>query len=245
MEKLVVAAEQSSDSAAISTTDTVDTREINASGHPQELERNFGLLSICGIGIITGNSWTALGGSIVCSSSRVHQSSYTDILAEVASYRSLRYTMAVQPARFTSCSSIPRSSPRAVQLIMHQYCCIMLLHVHRCFHCRAGISHAVLQRRFVTTSQSQSVNCPANNFYSISLGINYGRALWKGLRLVCWLVEFPGVGCWHCVNVAHSRKPDCFNVCGFPSGFGSTKVARLRELPHLHMDLLRHRPACQ
>lgn len=70
MEKLVVAAEQSSDSTAISNTDTVETREINASGHPQELERNFGLLSICGIGIITGNSWTALGGSIVCSSSR-------------------------------------------------------------------------------------------------------------------------------------------------------------------------------
>lgn len=110
MEKLVVAAEQSSDSTTKSTTETLDTREINASGHPQELERNFGLLSICGIGIITGNSWTALGGSIVCSSSPwmlpVHESGYTDIMAEVASYRSLRYTMAVQPARSTSCSSI-------------------------------------------------------------------------------------------------------------------------------------------
>lgn len=82
-------------------------------------------------------------------------------------------------------------------------------------------------------------------FYSISLGINHGRALWKDLRLVCWLVEFPGVGCWHCVNVVHSGKPDCFNVCRIPSGFGGTKVARLRELPNLHMDLLRHRLACQ
>lgn len=154
MEKLVVAAEQSSDSTTKSTIDTLDTREINASGHPQELERNFGLLSICGIGIITGNSWTALGGSIVCSSSHgcypSIQSGYTDTMAEVASYRSLRYTMVAQPARSTSCSSIFRSSPKDVQLIMHQYCCIMLLHVHRCFSCRAGISHAVVQRRFAT-----------------------------------------------------------------------------------------------
>lgn len=39
---------------------------VNASGHKQELERNFSLLSICGIGITTGNTWIAMGGSIVC-----------------------------------------------------------------------------------------------------------------------------------------------------------------------------------
>lgn len=39
---------------------------INASGHVQELERQFSLLSICAIGISTGNVWAALGGSIVC-----------------------------------------------------------------------------------------------------------------------------------------------------------------------------------
>jgi hypothetical protein len=38
---------------------------LNASGHKQELERNFSLLSICAIGITTGNVWAALGGSIV------------------------------------------------------------------------------------------------------------------------------------------------------------------------------------
>lgn len=45
---------------------------INASGHVQELERNFSLLSVCSVGICTGNTWAALGGSIVslCSSSR-------------------------------------------------------------------------------------------------------------------------------------------------------------------------------
>lgn len=39
---------------------------INASGHRQELDRNFRLINICGLGITTGNTWIALGGSIVC-----------------------------------------------------------------------------------------------------------------------------------------------------------------------------------
>jgi choline transport protein len=38
--------------------------EVNESGHVQELERNFSLLSICSVGIVTGNTWAALGGSI-------------------------------------------------------------------------------------------------------------------------------------------------------------------------------------
>lgn len=38
--------------------------EVNETGHVQELERNFSLLSICSVGIVTGNTWAALGGSI-------------------------------------------------------------------------------------------------------------------------------------------------------------------------------------
>jgi hypothetical protein len=40
-------------------------REINETGHIQELDRNFSLFSICSVGIVTGNTWAALGGSIV------------------------------------------------------------------------------------------------------------------------------------------------------------------------------------
>ncbi len=39
--------------------------EVNETGHVQELDRNFSLLSICSVGIVTGNTWAALGGSIV------------------------------------------------------------------------------------------------------------------------------------------------------------------------------------
>jgi hypothetical protein len=36
--------------------------EVNETGHIQELERNFSLLSVCSVGIVTGNTWAALGG---------------------------------------------------------------------------------------------------------------------------------------------------------------------------------------
>ncbi len=40
---------------------------INASGHRQELERNFRFINICGLGLTSGNTWIAIGGSIVSS----------------------------------------------------------------------------------------------------------------------------------------------------------------------------------
>lgn len=45
--------------------DTSTEDLVNASGHVQELERNFNLLSLTGIGIVVGNVWPAAGGSIL------------------------------------------------------------------------------------------------------------------------------------------------------------------------------------
>lgn len=38
---------------------------INASGHVEELDRRFNLLSVAGLGLTVGNVWPALGGSIL------------------------------------------------------------------------------------------------------------------------------------------------------------------------------------
>ena len=38
---------------------------VNVGGHKQELDRNFSLLSISAVGIVNGNTWAALGGSVV------------------------------------------------------------------------------------------------------------------------------------------------------------------------------------
>lgn len=53
------------DVLAVSVAETAAVGEVNISGHRQELRRNFGLWSVCGVGILTGNVWSALGGSIV------------------------------------------------------------------------------------------------------------------------------------------------------------------------------------
>ena len=45
--------------------DVAFTELVNASGHKQELERNFSLVNICAIAITTGNTWVAIGGSVV------------------------------------------------------------------------------------------------------------------------------------------------------------------------------------
>ena len=38
---------------------------LNASGHVQELNRNFSLWSLAGVGLSVGNVWPAIGGSIL------------------------------------------------------------------------------------------------------------------------------------------------------------------------------------
>ena len=64
MEK-AVDAEKNSVLPAISAKETAALGELNASGHRQELHRHFGLVSICGLALATGNTWVTLGGSIV------------------------------------------------------------------------------------------------------------------------------------------------------------------------------------
>lgn len=46
------------------TTGALTEIPINASGHKQELDRNFSFLAICGLAITSGNVWLALGGSV-------------------------------------------------------------------------------------------------------------------------------------------------------------------------------------
>ena len=42
------------------------TEEPTYASSQEELERNYDLLGICGIALTSGNTWIALGGSIVC-----------------------------------------------------------------------------------------------------------------------------------------------------------------------------------
>ncbi|KAI0134052.1 amino acid/polyamine transporter I [Xylariales sp. AK1849] len=46
-------------------TATISGDLVNASGHTQELQRNFNLLSLIAVGVVVGNVWPAVGGSIL------------------------------------------------------------------------------------------------------------------------------------------------------------------------------------
>lgn len=46
---------------------TKDGQIVNASGHRDQLQRQYGLLSICGLALTIDNAWVALGGSLTVS----------------------------------------------------------------------------------------------------------------------------------------------------------------------------------
>lgn len=46
---------------------------VNASGHEDELQRQYGIWSLCGLALTIDNAWVALGGSIIVASGMVTQ----------------------------------------------------------------------------------------------------------------------------------------------------------------------------
>jgi hypothetical protein len=42
----------------------VVTEILNASGHPDQLDRQYGILSICGMALTVDNAWVAIGTSL-------------------------------------------------------------------------------------------------------------------------------------------------------------------------------------
>lgn len=86
---------------------------INVSGHKQELQRNFGLLSLCGLGLTSGNVWMALGGSIVRSRYTIY---IRRLLAYPGPYRRLWLsTTEAHPVSSTN-TSLPPSSTGSSEL---------------------------------------------------------------------------------------------------------------------------------
>lgn len=63
--KQIVRAPSSSGTDVEPGTTTGAPAPLNASGHAQELRRNFSLLSLAGLGVCVGNVWPAIGGTIL------------------------------------------------------------------------------------------------------------------------------------------------------------------------------------
>lgn len=53
---------------------------LNASGHPDQLDRQYGILSICGMALTVDNAWVAVGTSMnvaICESATAHERHWT------------------------------------------------------------------------------------------------------------------------------------------------------------------------
>src|SRR5271156_1037536 len=63
----------------------LDGQVVNASGHRDQLQRQYGLLSICGLALTVDNAWVALGTSlavIICTLAKYTTFQETDELAQ-------------------------------------------------------------------------------------------------------------------------------------------------------------------
>jgi amino acid transporter len=78
---------------------------INASGHVQELARNFNLLSLAGVGLVVGNVWPAIGGSILVA---IFNGGPPGVLFEFVTVSVFYWTVAASIAELAS--AIPSSA---------------------------------------------------------------------------------------------------------------------------------------
>lgn len=115
---------------------------INASGHRQELDRNFSLINICGLGVTTGNTWIALGGSIVCK----FDSSVSWEVSLMA-FRLSQSTMEDRQVLCTNCMFATLISVLSADKIQHRCMCLLL--AYRSFDRGTCFGDALLWWRFV------------------------------------------------------------------------------------------------
>ncbi|KFY40308.1 hypothetical protein V495_05484 [Pseudogymnoascus sp. VKM F-4514 (FW-929)] len=78
---------------------------INASGHVQELQRHFSLLSLCSVAITTGNTWVAIGGGIVIA---IYNGGPPGVIYELIAVSVFYWLIALSIAELAS--SMPSSS---------------------------------------------------------------------------------------------------------------------------------------
>ncbi|CAM1509699.1 Fc.00g000340.m01.CDS01 [Cosmosporella sp. VM-42] len=79
--------------------------QINASGHVQELQQNFNLLSLAGVGLVVGNVWPAIGGSILVA---IFNGGPPGVLYEFVTVSVFYWTVAASIAELAS--AIPSSA---------------------------------------------------------------------------------------------------------------------------------------
>ncbi|KAL8635392.1 MAG: hypothetical protein Q9228_007111 [Teloschistes exilis] len=196
---------------------------VNVSGHKQELQRNFGLLSLCGMGLTSGNVWMALGGTIV------------------------RFTVQHLPM-LPSC--LPWALPQTVAIynggppgVIYEYIAASV------FYWIIGASIAELASAIPSSGGGKKTLGPhfhtldqAEKETSLPLGYHHCWTIWARLRLVRRLVELPGVASRARCTTANRGRAISLHVRGHARRLRDGTVAGVRHLHNSCLDRLLHRP---
>ena len=177
------------DSYSSSTETPPDTGLVNVSGHKQELERNFGLISLCGLGITSGNTWIALGGAVVRFFEQVARAIMTEYPC-----RQSQYTMVVYLASFMSSSQLHFSTGLSQPPSLSS-------------------RQPYQQRVEVRSCESLAEGKTAEFWNSIPLGDNYCWPIWTIMWMVCRLVELLGMALWTLLNRSDCCRSSSVDVC--------------------------------
>ena len=132
---------------------------------------------------------------------------------------------------------------RQAQQAHHQakHCRIRLLLVYCGFDRRARFSDAIFRWRLVSYKHTSPAQIPRLIGGSLPLGFHHGRKTRESLRLLCWMVEFFRLDLWCSLDHGHSCRTGAFDVFAIPPCLCAPKVACLRGLYHIYVDLLRYR----
>ena len=83
----------------VNTTSYAEGRIVNETAHVQELERQFNLISLAGTGLLVGNTWPALGGSILVA---IYNGGSPGVLYEFIAASCCYFTVAASIAELAS-----------------------------------------------------------------------------------------------------------------------------------------------
>ncbi|KAK0614908.1 amino acid permease [Bombardia bombarda] len=97
--------EETTRQAAETETETETDINVNDSGHIQEVSRQFNLVSLAGVGLVVGNVWPAIGGSILVA---IFNGGPPGVLYEFIAVSVLYWTVAASIAELAS--AIPSSA---------------------------------------------------------------------------------------------------------------------------------------
>ncbi|KAL9007457.1 MAG: hypothetical protein Q9173_007279 [Seirophora scorigena] len=178
--------EERSSSSAFSSDDDLSLEGgVNVSGHKQELQHNFDLLNLIGLGITLGYVWITLGSAIVC-----HGTPESELLLTLPRKQNIAiYNGGPTPPASSTNSSPPGSST------------VLLPPQSLSWHWRSP-RRVEVRLAWARRPTATDIDGDAKKENSIPLGNSHGRPIRTLLRLQWHVFLTYIIFCWICVLIS-------------------------------------------